>query len=134
MREELRGLKTSALASTLNSALERFSTGIGGLEDRYPTFLSVAFLQLYNHVAENATIRECANETCRRPYVRQRGRAEYGQNRTTGAKYCTLECARAQAQRVHRRRRKASAAETASGPGDTARSALAAHSEKEARA
>lgn len=106
MREELLALKVSDLASTLNAALEPFSIGIGGLEDRYPTLLAVTFLQLYNHLAENATIRECANENCRRAFVRQRGRAEYGQNRTTGIKYCTRECARAQAQREHRRRRK----------------------------
>ncbi|MET9503555.1 hypothetical protein ABZY42_17815 [Streptomyces sp. NPDC006622] len=55
-----------------------------------------------NHLAEDATIREWANETCRRSFVRQRGRAAYGQNRTSGIKYCT----RAQAQREHRRRHK----------------------------
>lgn len=109
MRELLLELKIGNLRSTLNSALKPFSIGIGGLEDRYPTLLAVTFLQLYNHLAENATIRTCANETCHRSFVRQRGRAEYGQNRTTGIKYCTRECARAQAQREHRRRRKTAA-------------------------
>ncbi|WP_411108625.1 hypothetical protein [Streptomyces sp. c-19] len=106
MREELLALKVSDLGSALNSALKCFSIGLGSLEDRYPTILAVAFLQLYNHLAENATIRECADETCRRAFVRQPGRAAYGQNRTSGIKYCTRECARAQARREHRRRRK----------------------------
>ncbi|MFD9123567.1 hypothetical protein [Kitasatospora sp. NPDC059571] len=66
----------------------------------------MAFLQLYNHLAEGAAVRTCANHNCGRDFVRQRGRANYGQHRTTGVKYCSRECARAQAQRDLRRRRR----------------------------
>jgi hypothetical protein len=94
------------LQSSLDAALSNFSIGSGGLEERRPTIYSVSFLQLYNHLAEGATARICANETCLGAFVRQRGRAEYNQHRTVGVKYCSRECARAQAQRQLRRRAK----------------------------
>ncbi|WP_245251999.1 hypothetical protein [Streptomyces sp. KCTC 0041BP] len=118
-RAHLRGvlisLRLQHLERTLNAALHPFSVGIGTLSERQPSIYSAAFLQLYNHLAEDATIRTCANETCGRSFVRQRGRAEYGQHRTSGIKYCTRECARAQAQREHRRRKRQ---DTTDGPTD----------------
>jgi hypothetical protein len=69
---------------------------------------AVCCLELFNHLVESAQVRVCANDSCRRPFVRQRGRAEHGQHRIRGVKYCSSHCARAQAQRVYRRRLKAS--------------------------
>jgi hypothetical protein len=63
-------------------------------------------LELYNHIVEGATYRQCANEPCGRTFVRHQGRAEHGQHRTKGIKYCSAHCARAQAQRELRRRRR----------------------------
>ncbi|MFI0453695.1 hypothetical protein [Actinomadura sp. 6N118] len=106
-RELLIQLRLDDLEETMRAALSDFSIGFGDLADRRPTVYSVSFLQMYNHLAEGAHIRRCSNETCRQHFVRQRGRAEYGQYRTSGVKYCSRECARAQAQRELRRRRKA---------------------------
>jgi hypothetical protein len=69
-----------------------------------PTW-NLCCLELFNHIVEGAVYKTCANETCGREFVRQEGRAEHGQHRTSGVKYCSSTCARAQAQREYRRRK-----------------------------
>lgn len=70
----------------------------------HPGLYSVMCLQLANHLAEAAVVRHCLG--CGKPFVRQLGGAHSGQYRTEGVMYCTAKCARAQAQREYRRRKK----------------------------
>jgi hypothetical protein len=72
-----------------------------------PGLYNALCLQLANHIAENAAVRRCANETCGRAFVRQMGGAEHGQYRTEGVRYCSTSCGNAQWQREHRRKKRA---------------------------
>jgi hypothetical protein len=106
LEELLIEIQIEDLKGALNSALKIYSVGFGDPEAKASTIYSVSFLQMYNHMVERAALRRCANETCQRRFVRQRGRAKFDQHRMEGVLYCSRECARAQAQRELRRRRK----------------------------
>lgn len=103
------------LLSILNPALTPFhprldSTGLaeqapGAIFQLVPLYATCC-LELYNHISDNTPYRNCANETCRRLFIRQIGRAEHGQHRSEGVKYCSKHCARARAQRQYRQRKR----------------------------
>ena len=67
---------------------------------------SALMVQLHNLMVDGLQIRRCANETCGRPFTRQRGRVLKGQYRNTGVIYCDAACAKAQMQREYRRRKR----------------------------
>lgn len=62
--------------------------------------------QLFNVMADDIPVRQCDNETCGRWMQRQEGRSEQGQHRSKGVMYCSRACARAQAERARRRRKR----------------------------
>jgi hypothetical protein len=112
-------LLSSYLATTLNRGLRAFpvhlspeSVGIGRPTSADSVNLrSGLCLQFANHIAEHARYSTCQNESCRRKFVRQRGRARMGQHRTVGVDFCSRHCAWAQGQRELRRRKKAQRAD-----------------------
>ncbi len=69
-----------------------------------PTLYQACALQLYNYIVAATPFAHCANEQCGRTFTRQRGRAKYGQHRSTGVRFCSHSCAKAQSERERRRR------------------------------
>lgn len=71
------------------------------------SLFAVCALELFNHVAEDAAYKICANARCGRLFVRQEGRARHGQHRIEGVRFCSESCLRAQKQRDYRARQSA---------------------------
>lgn len=81
--------------------------GVGAYGRPVPRVITAMALQALAWIADGIPVRTCANETCGQWFTRQRGRAEAGQYRSTGVLYCSAPCAKAQAQRGYRRRKRA---------------------------
>jgi hypothetical protein len=81
----------------------------------------ICALELFNHIVAGEIYRRCQNENCGRLFVRQYGRAEHGMSRRAGVMYCSASCARARAQREHRRRKAAKRTRPPTKRADTAR-------------
>ena len=96
----------------LNVGLEPFHARVlvgksRDLQRPHVDLYSAAAHQVFNLVVTGDTARRCENETCGRTFVRQLGGAKHGQHRSTGLRFCTPECARAETQRQYRRRKSA---------------------------
>jgi len=81
-----------------------------------PTLYQACALQLYNYIAAATPFAHCANERCGRIFTRQRGRAQYGQHRSSGVRFCSHSCAKAQGERERRRRLRRTGGQTPSDP------------------
>lgn len=72
-----------------------------------PSAFSAAMLQILQMMNTGWSVRFCSNERCGRPFTRQRGRSRYGQGQhSTGVKYCSHSCAKAQLERERRARKR----------------------------
>lgn len=101
------------ISDALETALKAYSPRVffspAPVPGLHPTADGMVYVrccvELYNHIVEGADYRVCANETCGRLFVRQRGRSQHGFHRREGVRFHDASCARAQTQREYRRRK-----------------------------
>jgi hypothetical protein len=116
-REAEEQLAWANFQSALNSALEWYHARVE-LVIALPTLDPVPVsglapiglysglcLQILNILTEAIPAHRCANTKCGQRFIRQQGRAEAGQYRTSGVDYCSLRCAGNQMQRNYRARK-----------------------------
>lgn len=72
----------------------------------YPRITSALCMQMLAFISDGLPAKVCENESCGRYFVRQHGRSAYGQFRTTGVRFCSNLCARAESQRQYRKRKR----------------------------
>jgi hypothetical protein len=108
--DELSPHEWGEFAEALNHGLDTYSVRVEATFDGYsrhaprPDLYSAMCLQVFNMLVEDLPVRRCANETCGRHFYRQLGRAQHGQHRLEGVRFCSKTCAKAQTQREYRRR------------------------------
>ena len=97
----------TAFTPVLDAVYDEDAEDWSPFRDTYlaPRLESVLALQMFNHIAEGDVYHVCEYDN--RLFVHQRGRAEYGQHRKTGVKFCSTQCATSSASRDYRRRQSA---------------------------
>jgi len=101
----------------LNAALRAFPMHVmldgvrGGVGEQMPSTYEVAVLQVAQLATQNRQAKCCANDRCSNAFTLQRGRRKYDETagHVSGVRYCSAQCAKAQAERDRRARRKAEA-------------------------
>jgi hypothetical protein len=110
--EEARAQALTWAVDALNAGLTPFGPrlvlrgatgGVGAGTEPCTELYNAICLEIFNDVAAGSTFRRC--DKCGRVFVRQRGRAVYGQHkREAQLRYCSKRCANAAAQAAHRKK------------------------------
>ena len=82
------------------------SEPFGRAEEQRCSTYNLLALQLANDVAQNSEYRVCQEPSCGQVFVRQSGRAVYGQSHTRGVRYCSASCASRASSARHRQRKR----------------------------